>query len=74
MHNDVYSLRRSQDTALRLHCCFLTAPPRFYIPYLSWLVTVCPLKLREGLFPTNRKWETQEGFIPGRAPWGPAGF
>ena len=49
VHNYVYSLRRIQDTALRLHCCFLTAPPCFYIPSLSWLGTVCSLKLRGSL-------------------------
>ena len=47
----------------------------FCIPSLPWLATVwiCPLELREGLggwslFPTNKKWGTQRGYVPRRAP------
>ena len=47
----------------------------FCIPSPLWLASIwiCPLELREGLggwslFPANRKWETQKGFVPRRAP------
>ena len=49
--------------------------------HYSKLITawVCSLKLREGLrrlksFPTNQIRETQRGFVPRRAPQGPAQF
>ena len=32
----VHSLRKNQDPAPRLHCCFLTDPPFLSIPFLPW--------------------------------------
>ena len=78
----IHSFSRNQDPALiaallfswLLFLCFC-------IPLLPWLATVwiCPLGLREGLggwslFPINKKWGTQKGLGPRRAPHGPARF
>ena len=39
-HCYVYSLRRKQDPAQGLHCCFLTAPPLFLHSFPS-LISNC---------------------------------
>ena len=46
-HCYVYSLRRNQDPAPRLHCCLLMAPPWSLHP-VSSPISNCPLELREG--------------------------
>ena len=55
----VYPLRRNQDPAPSLHCCFLSAPPLFLCPLPS-LISNCLNLHREGLggwslFPANQK-------------------
>ena len=53
----------------------------FCIPSLPWWATIWifPLELKEGQggwshFPTDKKWGTWKGFVPRRAPYGPAPF
>ena len=52
----IYSLRRNQDPAPRLHYCFLTVPPLFLHPLPS-LISNC-LNLPFGT-------QAQIGFVPG---------
>ena len=76
-------LRRNQDPAPQLHYLFLdcssfvSAFPSFPDKQLFESVLWNSWKVKEAewiLFPTNKKWGTQKGFVPGRAPQGPAPF
>ena len=78
----VYPLRRSQDPAPRLHYFFLTAPPlllRPLPPLINNSLNLPPgtqgrSKRLNEVYSLHKNWGHGKGFLPGRAPQGPAVF